>query len=85
MQHYAQITTFHQSMLWEFIRKYMQSTYTIYKVNYSKDNVCAASLNDTTTEKTRQTCSVKKLKQHQIQSSVLKAHWLSLQTFGAAF
>lgn len=50
-----------QPMLWQFIRKYTPSNYTIYKVNYSKDHACGASLNDrTTTGNTMLTRSVKK-------------------------
>lgn len=33
-----------QSMLWEFLRKYTQYNYTIYRMNHSKDNDGAASV-----------------------------------------
>lgn len=34
------------SFSWQVIRKYMQSNYTIYKINYRIENVGAASVND---------------------------------------
>lgn len=81
-----------QSMWWRFIRKYRRSNYTIYRMNYSKGNVGAASLSDMTgtTGNTMPTRSAKKLVQRQIQSSVVATHRRSsltccFTTLGAVF
>lgn len=38
---------YNDPLLWQLIRKYTQSNYTIYKVNDCADNICVVGLKDT--------------------------------------
>lgn len=84
MQHYAQITYLQPSTFWRFIRKYTQSNYTIYRVNYSETKRLCCESKWYDNRKHNADMFSQKLVQHQIQEVLLFTN-LWYTTLGTVF